>query len=117
VDRANEQRPSWSAAALSRDGQVLASISARRYFCTQCHLVQTDATPLVKNNFQDADTLPMTRWSAGTVIGVNFMDLTRQASRAAATHERWLLTGQKTCIDCHKGSAHRLPNISGVPQG
>jgi len=47
----------------------------------------------------------------------NFMDLTRQASRAAATHERWLLTGQKTCIDCHKGIAHRLPNMTGVPQG
>ena len=45
------------------------------------------------------------------------MDLTRQASRAAAIHERWLLSGVKTCIDCHKGIAHRLPNMHGVPQG
>ena len=45
------------------------------------------------------------------------MDLTRQSPRAAATHERWLLTGEKTCIDCHKGIAHKLPDMAGVPQG
>ncbi len=45
------------------------------------------------------------------------MDLTRQGARAAAVHERWLLTGEKTCIDCHKGIAHKLPDMAGVPQG
>jgi len=45
------------------------------------------------------------------------MDLTRQSIRAAAIHERWLLSGEKTCIDCHKGIAHRLPDMAGVPQG
>jgi cytochrome c-type protein NapC len=45
------------------------------------------------------------------------MDLTRQSVRAAAIHERWLLTGEKTCIDCHKGIAHKLPDMAGVPQG
>ena len=43
------------------------------------------------------------------------MDLTKQAPRAAQTHERFLLTGEKTCIDCHKGIAHRLPDMTGVP--
>src|ERR1700709_517606 len=33
------------------------------------------------------------------------MDLTRQAPRAAAIHTKFLLTGQRTCIDCHKGIA------------
>jgi cytochrome c-type protein NapC len=47
----------------------------------------------------------------------NSMDLTRQSTRAAAIHSQWLLTGQKTCIDCHKGIAHRLPDMAGVPQG
>ncbi len=46
-----------------------------------------------------------------------YMDLTRQSRRAATIHERWLLSGEKTCIDCHKGIAHRLPDMSGVPQG
>jgi len=39
------------------------------------------------------------------------MDLARQNPRAASFHERLLFTGEKTCIDCHKGIAHRLPHI------
>lgn len=42
---------------LTRDGQVLASISPRRYFCTQCHVPQTDAKPLVSNTFRDVDEI------------------------------------------------------------
>lgn len=45
------------------------------------------------------------------------MDLTRQGSRAAQVHKLWLGTGKKTCIDCHKGVAHHLPDMTGVPQG
>ncbi|MCF7223380.1 NapC/NirT family cytochrome c [Marilutibacter chinensis] len=45
------------------------------------------------------------------------MDLTRQAPRSAWIHQRWLGTGEKTCIDCHKGVAHTLPDMAGVPQG
>jgi len=45
------------------------------------------------------------------------MDLTRQASRAARTHRTFLATGEATCIDCHKGIAHKLPSMAGVPQG
>jgi cytochrome c-type protein NapC len=43
------------------------------------------------------------------------MDITRQAPRAADFHQRCLFTGQRTCIDCHKGIAHRLPDMTGVP--
>jgi cytochrome c-type protein NapC len=43
------------------------------------------------------------------------MDLTKQNPRAAQAHERFLFTGERTCIDCHKGIAHRLPDMSGVP--
>ena len=45
------------------------------------------------------------------------MDITRQSPRAGAIHERNLLTGAKTCIDCHKGIAHELPDMAQVPQG
>ena len=45
------------------------------------------------------------------------MDLTRQATRAARIHQQWLGSGSRTCIDCHKGVAHKLPDMSGVPQG
>jgi len=43
------------------------------------------------------------------------MDLSRQNPRAANAHERFLFTNERTCIDCHKGIAHRLPDMSGVP--
>jgi cytochrome c-type protein NapC len=35
-------------------------------------------------------------------------------NRAAAAHERSLFAGEKTCIDCHKGIAHKLPDMKGV---
>jgi nitrate reductase (cytochrome), electron transfer subunit len=40
-----------------RNGQMLAQLSPRRYFCTQCHVVQTDARELVGNDFVDVDQL------------------------------------------------------------
>ena len=39
------------------------------------------------------------------------MDLTRQSVRAQNMHSTYLLSKEKTCIDCHKGIAHRLPHI------
>jgi cytochrome c-type protein NapC len=43
------------------------------------------------------------------------MDITKQSPRASAAHERFLFTSEKTCIDCHKGIAHKLPDMKGVP--
>jgi len=40
------------------------------------------------------------------------MDFTRQSPRAQNAHQRFLVTGEKTCIDCHKGIAHELPNMT-----
>ncbi len=44
-----------------------------------------------------------------------YMDFTRQSPRAASAHEKFLVSGEKTCIDCHKGIAHELPDMTGVP--
>ena len=45
------------------------------------------------------------------------MDFTRQSKRGADAHSRSLASGSdapdKTCIDCHKGIAHRLPDMAG----
>lgn len=38
----------------TREGMELDNVSPRRYFCTQCHVAQTDAKPLVDNGFQRA---------------------------------------------------------------
>jgi cytochrome c-type protein NapB len=48
-----------------RDGQFLASISPRRYFCTQCHVPQHNVNAPVDNDFVDIDTL-LTRTAPGS---------------------------------------------------
>ena len=40
-----------------REENVLANIAARRYFCTQCHVPQVDAPPLVENTFDPLKTV------------------------------------------------------------
>ena len=38
----------------TREGVELDSVSPRRYFCTQCHVPQSDAKPLVGNTYERA---------------------------------------------------------------
>ncbi|WP_284617733.1 nitrate reductase cytochrome c-type subunit [Aquabacterium humicola] len=40
-----------------RNGNFLAELSPRRYFCLQCHVTQAELKPLVNNRFVDVDTL------------------------------------------------------------
>ena len=42
---------------MDRDGQFLASVSPRRFFCTQCHVPQHEVKAPVANDFVDIDTL------------------------------------------------------------
>ena len=42
---------------MDRDGNFLAEVSPRRYFCNQCHVPQVDSSPLVGNDFKDVDAL------------------------------------------------------------
>ena len=37
---------------MNRNGTKLANVSASRYFCTQCHVEQFNAPPLVDNEFK-----------------------------------------------------------------
>lgn len=41
----------------TREGKVLSDVSPRRYFCLQCHVVQTDTEELIGNNFKRVDSL------------------------------------------------------------
>lgn len=38
-------------------GVELADIAPRRHFCTQCHVTQTDARPLLENEFKAVESL------------------------------------------------------------
>lgn len=40
---------------MDREGQFLASVSPRRFFCTQCHVSQSEASPKLENTFVDVD--------------------------------------------------------------
>ena len=42
---------------MTREGQMLADVSPRRYFCTACHVPQADVAPLIKNDFVDMSEL------------------------------------------------------------
>ncbi len=40
-----------------RDGNDLAKVSARRYFCNQCHVPQASVKPIVENTFKPIDSV------------------------------------------------------------
>lgn len=42
---------------MDRQGQMLADVSPRRYFCTVCHVPQADVAPLIDNTFVDMSEL------------------------------------------------------------
>ena len=42
---------------MDRENNFLATLSPRRYFCTQCHVPQLEAKLLVENDFVDMDHL------------------------------------------------------------
>ena len=42
---------------VDREGQFLADITPRRYYCIQCHVPQQSGKPLIENKFQDIDSL------------------------------------------------------------
>lgn len=44
----------------------------------------------------------------------DYMDFTAQGKRAVRQHSTSLANGDKTCIDCHKGIAHQLPDMKDV---
>lgn len=42
---------------VNRDGQTLGALSPRRYFCTQCHVPQSEAEPPVANRYVELEAL------------------------------------------------------------
>ena len=44
----------------------------------------------------------------------DYMDFSVQGQRSVKQHSTALADGDKTCVDCHKGIAHRLPDMKGV---
>ena len=59
--RANSARSQATAISIThymdRDGQALAAVSPRRYFCNQCHVPLKEVQPLVGNSFETIDKI------------------------------------------------------------
>jgi cytochrome c-type protein NapC len=86
-------------------GHIFGSIDTReKFLALRKHLAEREWERMKANDSLECRNCHSTQ----------SMDLTKQNPRAAAAHERFLFSGEKTCIDCHKGIAHRLPNMSGV---
>jgi cytochrome c-type protein NapC len=81
-------------------GWLFGTISTREKFLSSRHVLAAHEWERLKAN----DSL-----ECRNCHSAESMDISRQSQRAANAHQRFLFTGQKTCIDCHKGIAHRLP--------
>ncbi|NRB19044.1 MAG: NapC/NirT family cytochrome c [Rhodobacteraceae bacterium] len=83
-------------------GTIFGTINTREKFLDhRLRLAQNEWTRLEANNSLECRNCH----------SEESMDITRQSTRAAEAHERFLFTGEKTCINCHKGIAHELPNM------
>lgn len=89
-------------------GKVFGSIDTRdKFLAKRRHLAEREWRRLKAN-----DSL-----ECRNCHNFEYMDFTVQSPRARVMHSTELASGKKTCIDCHKGIAHHLPDMSGVPIG
>ena len=83
-------------------GNIFGTINTREKFVDKrLELAQREWTRLETNNSLECRNCH----------NLESMDFTRQSNRAMEMHSTQLQSGAKTCIDCHKGIAHRLPDI------
>ena len=83
-------------------GHLFGTINTREKFVeNRLELAQHEWTRLKSNNSLECRNCH----------NLTSMDFTRQSKRAVDMHSTVLAKGEKTCIDCHKGIAHRLPDI------
>ncbi len=82
-------------------GKLFGTINTREKFLEKrLELAQHEWTRLKTNNSLECRNCH----------NLSSMDFTRQSKRAVDMHSTQLANGEKTCIDCHKGIAHRLPD-------
>lgn len=86
-------------------GKLFGTINTREKFLDKrLHLAQNEWQRLKANNSLECRNCH----------DLEYMDYTRQSKRAQDSHSKHLASGEKTCIDCHKGIAHELPDMADV---
>lgn len=86
-------------------GKVFGTINTREKFLAQRRTLAEHEWARLKAN----DSL-----ECRNCHNFEYMDFTEQSPRAAEAHASSLGSGEMTCIDCHKGIAHELPDMAGV---
>lgn len=86
-------------------GKIFGTINTREKFLAQRKRLAENEWARLKAN----DSL-----ECRNCHNFDYMDFTSQSKRAAEQHSTSLASGEKTCIDCHKGIAHKLPDMHGV---
>jgi len=89
-------------------GKIFGTIDTRQEF--QAHRLELAKNEWVRMKANDSLECRNCHSSAA-------MDFTKQTRRAAEIHAKFLVPGDKTCIDCHKGTAHELPDMTGIEPG
>ena len=75
-----------------------------KFYDRRRHLADREWARMKKNNSQECRNCHE----------FEFMDFSEQGQRSVKMHSTALASGDKTCIDCHKGIAHKLPDMAGV---
>jgi cytochrome c-type protein NapC len=86
-------------------GKIFQTISTREKFLEQRRGLAENEWARLKAN----DSL-----ECRNCHNFDYMDFTAQSPRASEMHSTSLASGEKTCIDCHKGIAHELPDMHGI---
>src|SRR5436190_538403 len=92
-------------------------------FCTSCHEMHNNVFQELQHHRLELAKHEWARLKANDSLECRnchssvAMDFTKQTRRAAEIHGKFLVTGDKTCIDCHKGIAHELPDMTGIEPG
>jgi cytochrome c-type protein NapC len=89
-------------------GKIFGTIDSRQKF--QAHRLELAKNEWVRMKANDSLECRNCHSAAA-------MDFTKQTRRAAEIHAKFLVPGDKTCIDCHKGIAHELPDMTGIEPG
>ena len=88
-------------------GHIFGSIDTREKFLgLRRHLAEREWERMKAN-----DSLECRNCHSAESMDLGQAEPARRSRRTSGQ----LFTGERTCIDCHKGIAHRLPNMSGVP--
>jgi len=84
---------------------VLDSIGTEEKFkARRAHLAEREWARLKKNDSLECRNCHQ----------FEYMDFSEQGPRSANLHSTALASGEKTCVDCHKGIAHKLPDMHGI---